>query len=203
MSSFSLLLEADALDERIVRTIAETMGDDDIAVLETWRCLDRATGEPVDDDAQTSSAPARIRVEWIRRKGRFGLDLEIWGVGVRTDVSQAELAREFVRRLGAPALLSDCSHFGFSWLMHRIDGSIWEVVSNTDDIDDFDLYCDLAPDHSDFTPAILVWPADKPLPLPGSADASARWRACEGESAASFALCRHFATPYCPKHRRE
>lgn len=183
----------------MIEAIAEVMREPDIVVLNTYRGLDKTTGQPA--EAASHGRDARITVEWIRRTGRFGLDVELWGAGVRTDVSQAELARQFARALDAPILMSDCSHFGFSWLKHDADGSIWEVVSNTQDIDDFDLLCDLDPGHPDFYPARLIWRADEPLPAAGHPVAlpAPSWRACEGEAANSNKLCRHFRTPYCPK----
>src|SRR5262245_30274534 len=114
MAGFSPLLEAPTMDARILEVIAEVMRESDIVVLDTYRGIDRITGRVVEVGDQPHK-PARIFVEWIRRKGRFGLDLDLYGRGVRADVSQAALAREFVRALGAPLLLSDCSHFGFSW----------------------------------------------------------------------------------------
>ncbi len=139
-------------------------------------------------------------VEWMRRKGRFGLDLEIWGSGVTDEVSRADLSRAFARALGAPILVSDCSHFGFSWFKHDVDGAIWEVVSNTNDIDDFDLLSDLDPAHPDYYPALLILPAGAPLPPAAEPDAQ-RQRACEGEAPGSTRLCHHFGTPFCPKQR--
>lgn len=200
MAGFAPLLEVETLDMRILDAIAETMRERDIVVLDTYRGLDRTTGELPEVDSEAPPRQARIFLEWIRRKGRFGLDLELWGEGVRTDISQAKLAREFVSKLGSAVLFSDCSHFGFSWLKHEVDGSIWEVVSNTDDINDFDLLCDLAPDDPRFCPARLIWPAGRPLPSEISTATPQRLRACEGESLGSTRLCRHFSTPYCPRH---
>lgn len=197
MANFSVLLEAKALDEQILGVIAEVMAESDIVVLDTYKGLDRDTGAL----AEQSETPRRARIlaEWIRRKGRFALDLDLWGPGVRTDVSRAELARIFARRLGAPILMSDCSHFGFSWLKYDVDGAIWEVVSNTADINDFDLLCDLDPAHADYCPARLIWPADKALAPQAQTPAPSQWRACEGELPGSTRLCIQFGIPRCPK----
>jgi hypothetical protein len=46
MADFAPLLEADALDARILNAIAEVMRERDILVLDTYRGLDRTTGEP-------------------------------------------------------------------------------------------------------------------------------------------------------------
>jgi hypothetical protein len=197
METFSPLLEADAVDAQLVGAIAEIMNEGDIVVLESFRGLDKLTGELITTDRDIIRE-ARIYVEWIRRKGRFGLDLNLFGPGVREDVSGAELARALAQRLGAPVLMSDCSHFGFSWLKHDPSGAIWEVVSDTADIEDFDLLCDLDRAHPNFCPAQLVWAAGTALPLK-AAPPGAGWRACKGEGPGSSKLCRIFCTPFCPK----
>jgi hypothetical protein len=197
MRSFSPLSDLDALDHRFLDAFAAAAGVSDILVLDTWNGIDKNAGDlPAETDART----AAIYVEWIRRGGRFGLDIDMFGPGMPRGVTRAQFARRLTRALGRPLLLSDCSLFGFSWFKHDPDGAVWEVVSDTNDANNFDLLCDLPPEHPDHYAAVLVYGAHEDLPaLPANADEE-KTRYCEQEGAAALP-CGHFWGA-CPKFPR-
>jgi len=196
MRGFSPLSDLDALDERFLGPFTALAGTRDVVVLDTYRGLDKQTGEMSEtEDAQN----AAIYIEWTRRKGRFGLDINAFGPGLPRDVTRAQFARKLAALLDRPLLVSDCSLFGFSWLKHDPDGAIWEVVSDVNDSDNFDLLCDLDPSHPDFTPAKLIFAADEPLPTRAPEEGT---RYCEQHDARTL-RCAHFGdVGGCPKLRR-
>jgi hypothetical protein len=195
MRGFSPLSDLDALDERFLGPFAALAGAHDIVVLDTYRGLNKQTGEISEAE---DTRDAAIYIEWVRRKGRFGLDINAFGPGMPRDVTRVHFARSLAGLLDRPLLASDCSLFGFSWLKHDPDGTIWEVVSDVNDIDNFDLLCDLDPSHPDFTPAKLIFAANEPLPMPASEE---RTRYCEQNEAQTL-RCSHFGSiGGCPKLR--
>jgi len=189
--------DLEAVDHRFVDAFLAVSGVSDILVLDTWNGLDKTTWE-----LGPNHREAAIYLEWYRRKGRFGLEIDLVGHGLPRGETRAQFTRRLTRALNRPLLVSDCSLFGFSWFKHDPDGAIWEVISNTQDVEDFDLLCDLPPDHPDYVPAVLIYAADEALPpAPPEAEAS-KTRYCEQQNADAL-FCVHFGcADGCGKNRR-
>ncbi|MES1157001.1 MAG: hypothetical protein ABUL73_04390 [Alphaproteobacteria bacterium] len=188
--------DLDAVDHRFIDAFAAVSGESDILVLNTWNGLDKTTWDLPEEDHRE----AAIYIEWYQRKGRFGLEIDMFGHGMPRGETRAQFTRRLVRALNRPLLVSDCSLFGFSWFKHDPDGAIWEVISNTKDVEDFDLLCDLPPDHADYYPAIPIYGTDEALPpAPPEAEAM-KTRYCEQRNADTL-HCHHLGGS-CPKYPR-
>ncbi|MES1202720.1 MAG: hypothetical protein ABUS57_14890 [Pseudomonadota bacterium] len=189
--------DLDAVDERFISAFAAVSGVSDILVLDTWNGCDKTTWDIPEGEKDREAA---IYIEWMQRKGRFGLEIDLFGHGMPKGETRAHFTRRLVATLGRPLLTSDCSLFGFSWFKHDPDGAIWEVVSNTQDVEDFDLLCDLPADHPDYYPAQLIYAANEALPpAPPEAEAE-KTRACEQSNPAGL-RCHHFGVLSCGKNR--
>jgi hypothetical protein len=197
MPSYALLSDLDAVDARLIGAIAAITGETDIVSLDTWSGVDKTTW---DLPEQSDAREARIFLEHLRRKGRFGLDLQIFGHGL-PDLSSAEFARRLAHALARPLLISDCSLFGFSWFKVDPDGAVAEVVSVIGDDDCFDLLSDLPPDHPEFVAAKPIWAAADVLPQkPQGAPEPAleQRRTCE-QAHGDARLCGVLWLDRCPK----
>lgn len=158
---YAPLSDLDAVDDRIIETLRVVTGATDIVVRQSWRTLPDPTADDVIDHQVLSDGD--LVIEWIKRKGRFGLDLELYGPALPTNISELAFMRLVTHALGRSLLISDCSAFGFSWLKVDPDGAVSEVVSDVSDIDNFDLLSD-DPSKPDYAPDILLYAPDDPLP---------------------------------------
>ena len=180
----------------LVAAVMEATGHQDVRLLSGWHGCDRVTGEMI-----ANEATGAINVEWYRRKGRFSLDVNLFGRDFGPRETTARLCRAIARSLGLSVLFGDCSAFGYSYFSAEPDGSIWAqllVIGDDDDRMDLDTY-----DHDipRYRYPRLTFAPNEPLPekppfLPHG------WRDGESNCDTPIAgkLCTVFALP-CPKYR--
>jgi hypothetical protein len=162
---------------------------------------DRITIRELDYERIEDKLPEGVVVEWTRREGRFGLDLDVWGENIFPRETEARWARALAKELGRALLFSDCSAFPFSYYMADPDGAIWYVVVVIGDDVIMDLLSDDPgnPDH--FIPE-LIFGAEEELPERAS-ERPLHWT--HGETSCDQTVsgkpCLVFDTP-CPKLRR-
>ena len=136
----------------IPRALHVITGESDIVVLETWNGCDKTSW-----DLPPAAPQGRIEIEWLRRKGQFGLDLKIFARDSYLRMGEAVFVRALARALGRPLLFSDCHLFPWSYFMAAADGSIFDVVCEPNEEDRLDLVPD--------APVLLFAPSDV-LPPP-------------------------------------
>ena len=183
--------------EELIPAVQHATREIDVRLLDGWNGCRRGTIEPVENDAT-----GRVNIEWLRRKGRFSLDVQIYGRRIAPRETTARIARSLARSLARAVLFSDCSAFGYSYFSAKPDGSIWAQLLVIDDADD-DIMDVQAYDHDDPRhryPRMVLGP-DEPLPE-RAIGADESWRvgetSCEGPVAGK--PCAVFALA-CPKHR--
>ncbi len=118
---------------------------------------------PADGAPIESEAAGAVNIEWLRRKGRFSLDVNVFGRGFAPHDTPARLCRAVARALGRAVLFSDCSAFGYSYFSAEPDGSIWAqlvVIGDDDDVMDLAVYAHPDPHHR--YPR-MTFAADEPL----------------------------------------
>lgn len=162
MPVFEVSSDLGVFSEEVLRALRVATGESDVVGLETWMGCDKATWDlPV-----LPQPTGRIEVEWLLRRGQFGLDLRIMTRDSCREMSAAMFARAFARALGRPLLFSDCHLFPWSYIMASADGSIFDVVCEPNEDDRLDLLPDDpdGPDH--FTPVLLFAAGDALPPAP-------------------------------------
>lgn len=164
MPVFEVSSDLGAFSEEILRALQGATGESEVVGLETWMWCDKATHEvPV-----TPRRHGKVEVEWLRRKGQFGLDLRIIARDSCQRMSAAMFARAFAGALGRPLLFSDCHLFPWSYILAGADGSMFDVVCQPNDEDRLDLVAGDPDRPGDFTPGLLFAPYDAlPAPLEG------------------------------------
>jgi len=182
--------------EKLVAAIASATGEGDVRLLAGWNGCDRVTGEPIAHDVT-----GKVNIEWLRRKGRFSLDVMFYGRDIAPRETEARLCRAVAKSLGRSVLFSDCSAFAYSYFSAEPDGSIWAqllVIGDDDDVMDLDTYHHDDPRHC--YPR-LVFAPDEGLPERAPGDPE-NWT--HGDTSCDKPipgkLCRAFAAP-CPKYR--
>lgn len=105
------------------------------------RLLESRSYSGASESAAHGDEPGPINVEVYRRKGRFALEVEVWGETFGEGETSASFSRALALALGRPLLFSDCSSFPFSYFLVDPKGAIWEVLLQISDDDIFDL-CD-------------------------------------------------------------
>lgn len=195
MTSFHF--HADLQDPaKLLAAVAEASGERDVRMLKGWKGADPDTGEPI--GPQDFGA---VNIEWYRRKGRFSLDVKVFGREFAARETSARFSRAVARALGRPVLFGDCSAFGFSYFMAAPDGSIWAVllvIGDDDDVMDVDTYDHKVP--AQCFPRLTYTPID-PLPERALGDPDS-WTHGDTncDTPIPGKLCRVFAGP-CPRYR--
>jgi hypothetical protein len=157
-----------------------------------------AQWDGLDDVAPTEHA--KMNVRWLKRPGRFQLDVEVWGENICPRDTEARFARAMAKELGHALLFGDCSAFPFSYFMAKPDGTIWLVLIRIGEEDIMDLENDDPNNPNMFIPRLIVC-ADEPLPE-RSPGAPTSWQ--HGDTTCEAPVegrpCRVFAMA-CPKRR--
>jgi hypothetical protein len=197
MTLFSF--HADLDDPRdLIPALQRATGESDVCLLEGWNGCKRGTLEPIEDEATGT-----VNVEWMRRKGRFSLDVQVFGHNIAPLETTARISRTVATSLKRAVLFSDCSAFPYSYFSAEPDGSIWAQLLVIDELDD-DIMDLQIYDHDDplhLYPR-MVFAADDVLPAraPGVPESwSAGEASCEAQ--VSGKLCTVFAAR-CPNQRK-
>ncbi|HVY87165.1 MAG TPA: hypothetical protein VG943_18680, partial [Caulobacterales bacterium] len=88
---YAPLSDLDAVDDRIIEALQAVTGATNIVVRQSWRTLPDPTADDVIDHQVLSDGD--LVIEWIKRKGRFGLDLELYGPALPTNISELAFMR--------------------------------------------------------------------------------------------------------------
>lgn len=179
----------------LVAAVAEAAGEEDVRLVHSWNGYDRESGDMIEPQ-QTGA----VYIEWLRRQGRFSLDVQVYGARLAPRQTSARFARAVAKSLRRSVLFNDCSPYPFSYVSAEPDGSIWLQIVIDDDTDVMDLD---AYDHED--PSLrrprLVFGPDEPLPeRPAGSPVSWRHGDPVCETRGPQDLCWAFCTP-CPKRR--
>lgn len=185
MAMFNMMSDADAIDDAFVAAVSSIAGGAETRVCAGWMGCDRETWEPLDEP----QSPAEI--EWLRRRGRFGLDINVMGVALPA-ISTAAFVRALAMKIGRPLVFSDCSPNPWTWLMAEADGSIRHVWQSTETVDGEEVF--------DLDPGVAAWPiviaAGAPLPPEEFADVGGLPSGCQTSGPAR---CVVFLTGRCPQ----
>ena len=178
----------------LVRAIAEVTGEQDVRLLRTWNGCDRDTGNAV-EDLETGA----VNVEWLRRNGRFSLDVQVYGPNLAPRQTSAGFARAVAKSLRRPVLFSDCSASPYTYFSAEPDGAIWVQMLVAGDTDTMDTDISVHEDPRHCRPR-LMFRADEPLPE-RPAGSPVTWQHGDpGCETIGPGLCRVFYMP-CPKRR--
>ncbi|MBV9993715.1 MAG: hypothetical protein JO127_00750 [Caulobacteraceae bacterium] len=180
----------------LVVALAAATAERDVRLLTGWNGCDRASGELIEGEVWGA-----VNIEWLRRRGRYALEVQVYRRDAATNETPAQFARRLAAALQRSILFSDCSTFGYSYFSAEPDGSIWAqllVIGDDDERLDLDSYDH--PDPSQRYPR-MVFRGDAPLPVRGAVPpeaSSGDYSTCEIRI--SGKPCRIFNLP-CPKHR--
>jgi hypothetical protein len=192
MQSFNFHIALDAADARLVEAVAATAGQSDVRLLGTWWGTTHDGRETLEEET------GAVNIEWLLRKGRFALDVRVYGPGLSPRETEARFVRALAIRLGRAILFSDCGLFPLAYFMAAPDGGIlYVLIRDDEDSDVIDLASD---DH--FAPELII-PAGEALPLkPDDAPLpKARKAYCDrGDHNDPTLICEQF-WGICPKRR--
>jgi hypothetical protein len=195
MNNFHFHADLDA-PGALVAAAQAASGVRDVRLLRGWQGGARGDGRIAVEEAY-----GPVNIEWLRRKGRFSLDVHVFGHGLAVRETEARFCRGVARALGRALLFSDCGTNPFSYFLAEPDGSLWRAyIAVQDDIDIVDLVALDTGNREALAPA-LVAAADADLPLlPEGVTPDTKYRACdmaEGRPGA-LDLCHNFGTS-CPR----
>lgn len=194
MAVFDVSSDLDDFSEEILEALRVATGESDVVEHGTWMGCDKENWDlPV-----TRHPEAKIEVEWLRRKGRFGLDLRIVARDAHLHMSDGMFARAFARALGRPLLFSDCHLFPWSYFMAAADGSIFDVVCEPNDDDRLDLIPSDPDEPGHSMPMLLFGPADELPPVTDDAtfEPPDRCGVFGGECPKKLERCGHVGVLY-------
>lgn len=181
---------------KLIDAVRAATGEQDVFLRKGWNVAD-----PEAQEMHESPEPHAAYIEWYRRKGRFSLDVHVYGRNFAPRETSARFCRAMAKGLGSAVLFSDCSPFGYSYFSAEPDGSIWAqllIIGDDDDVMDLDRY-----DEGNIKTRFprMVFRANEELPQRSPSDPDS-WthgdtdchRTVEGRP------CRVFAGP-CPRDR--
>jgi hypothetical protein len=180
----------------LAASVAGVTGHGDVRLLRGWQAGARGDGRIAVEEEY-----GPVNVEWLRRKGRFSLDVHVFGHGLAVRETEARFCRAMARALGRALLFSDCGANPFSYFLAEPDGSLWRAyIAVLDDLDIVDLVELDADNRAALEPALIAAAgANLPL-LPEDVTPDTRYRSCDmvEPRPGIVDLCQNFGMP-CPQ----